>query len=96
MAKTNPDTIRVIAYREPDSWVAQCLEYDISSQGADFQTAMARLQATVNCEADYTRRKHGEAFKSIGPAPRIFFDMFEAADGEAMRASENMELKIAA
>lgn len=96
MATTQTDTIRVIAYREADMWVAQCLEYDISAQGSDFQTTMRRLTATVHCEADYTSKKHGKAFATIGSAPETFFHMFDAAEGEAMRAAENMALKIAA
>lgn len=96
MANTESNTIRVIAYREGDMWVAQCLEHDISAQGADFQTVMRRLAATLHCEADYTKEKHGEAFATIDAAPETFFHMFEAAEGEALRAAENMELKIAA
>lgn len=94
MTDTNKSGIRVIAYRDGDVWVAQCLEYDISAQGADFQTAMRRLTATVNIECQHTRRTHGEAFASIEPAPEHFERMFEAA--EQSLASENMEWRIAA
>lgn len=94
MTTTNTDTIRVIAYREGDTWVAQCLEYDISAQGADFETAKRRLAATVNCEAQYTREKHGEAFKGIEPAPSIFAAMFDSLQ-ESLR-TDNLEYKIAA
>ena len=94
MTTTTTESIRVIAFREGDTWVAQCLEHDISAQGHDFQTVVRRLTATVNCESQYTIKKHGVEFATIDPAPRTFFDMFDAA-GESLR-SDNMEYKIAA
>jgi len=94
MTTKNTETIRVIAYREADMWVAQCLEHDISAQGCDFETCMRRLTATVNAEAEYTLKNHGSEFASIDRAPKTYFDMFEAV-GESLRA-DNMELKIAA
>jgi hypothetical protein len=94
MATTNPDTIRVIAYREGEAWVAQCLEYDIHAQGADFQAAMRRVTAAVNAECHYTLEKHGEAFKSIDPAPTVFHEMFEATDHSL--TTDKLELRIAA
>ena len=94
MATTNPPSIRVVAYRDGDVWVAQCLEYDIHAQGADYQTAMRRLTAAVNAECDYTREKYGEEFKSIDRAPKLFEEMFQAA-GESLN-SNRLEWRIAA
>lgn len=94
MATTNKDSIRVIAYREGDAWIAQCLEHDISAQGADFQSAMRRLTATVNAECRYTLEKHGEEFANIDPAPKQFERMFDAIE-QSLQA-EKMELRIAA
>lgn len=96
MTTTNTETIRVIAFREADMWVAQCLEYDISAQGVDFPTVVRRLSATLGCEADYTTKKHGKAFATIDPAPETFFNMFDAIECEAMLGADNMALKIAA
>jgi hypothetical protein len=56
---------------------------------------MRRLTATVNCESDYTVRKHGVEFATIDPAPQILFDLFETGSGESLHA-DNMEWKIAA
>lgn len=95
MTTNNTETIRVIAYREDEMWVAQCLEYDISAQGHSFQACMRRLTATVNAESEYTLKRHGSEFATIDSAPQTYFDMFEAAMGESLRA-DNMEWKIAA
>jgi hypothetical protein len=94
MATTNSEAIRVIAFREGDKWIAQCLEYDISAQGVAFQDAMRRLTLTVNAEFEYTREKHGEAFANIAPAPEEFEAMF--ATIELSLQSDNLEWKIAA
>lgn len=94
MATTNTDTIRVVAYRDGDAWVAQCLEYDIFAQGADFQSAMRRLTATVNLECKHTLAATGTAFGGIDPAPSIFETMFGAAQQSLM--ADNYELRIAA
>lgn len=94
MATTNTDVIRVIAYREDDAWIAQCLEHDIAAQGASFRDAMRRLTATVNLECEYTLEKHGEAFANIDPAPEKFEQMFAACEHSLQ--SENLEWRIAA
>jgi hypothetical protein len=94
MATTNTDSIRVIAYREGGVWVAQCIEHDIAAQGADFQTAMRRLTATVNAECEHTLEKHGQRFANIDPAPKKFEHMFDAAE-QSLQA-RNMEWRIAA
>jgi hypothetical protein len=94
MSTGTHDTIRVVVYRDGEAWIAQCVEYDICAQGADFDTAMRRLVGTVNAECDYTRKKHGVEFSGIGPAPSVFADKFEAAQ-QSLHA-DGMELRIAA
>lgn len=94
MATTNTNMIRVIAFREDDVWIAQCLEHDISSQGATFQDAMRRLTAAVNAECEYTREKHGEPFANIDAAPEKFERMFDEVQ-QSLQA-DNMEWRIAA
>ena len=94
MTTCEHDTIRVIAYREGEAWIAQCIEYDICAQGTDFDTAMRRLVGTVNAECRHTLDKHGKEFAGIDPAPPVFADLFEA--GHQSLRTDNMELRIAA
>lgn len=75
-------SIRVIAYRDGDSWVAQCLEYDISAQGSDFDTAMQRLEIVVNAQCEYTQREYGQAFARIDPAPQAFTARWDRMAGD--------------
>lgn len=94
MATGKHDAIRVIVYRDGESWIAQCIEYDIAAQGCDFDTAMRRLTGTVNAECRYTLEKHGEEFAGIDPAPAVYADRFEQAQ-QSLR-TDSMELRIAA
>jgi len=94
MDKQGSDRIRVVAYRDGDVWVAQCIEYDISAQGANFESAMKRLEIVVNAECEYTKNKFGQPFANIDPAPDAFARRFDALS-ESLEI-DNMELRIAA
>lgn len=95
MATATPDMIRVLAFREGEAWVAQCLEYDISAQGPDFETAMKRLTIVVNAECEYTRTKHGTPFNGLEPAPAEFAAKFDELE-QSLMYHNNMELRLAA
>ena len=94
-----PERLRIIAFQEDGGWVAQCLEHDISAQGTDFDTAIARLVTTVNVEAQFTTREHGQAFAGIDPAPQFFADMYESVGAQLSLKCESghdADLRIAA
>ena len=94
MGTTTTEALRVVAFREGETWVAQCLEYDIQAQGSTFQCATRRLRGAVSSEARYTTDKHGEPFKGIDAAPSMYVDLFESAE-QPMHA-DNVEMRIAA
>lgn len=94
MGTTTTEALRVVAFREGETWVAQCLEYDIQAQGSSFQCANRRLRAAVASEAKYTSEEHGTPFEGIDPAPKMYVDLFESAE-QPMHA-ENVEMRIAA
>lgn len=72
--------LRFIAFQEGDGWVAQCVEYDICTQGADLTQARRRMNVALRQEAKFTKEKHGEAFKGIDAAPDYFDAMYQAAE----------------
>lgn len=94
MGTTTTEALRVVAFREGETWVAQCLEYDIQAQGSSFQCATRRLRGAVASEARFTHEKHGTAFHGIDPAPAMYVDLFESAE-QPMQA-DNVEMRIAA
>lgn len=68
-------TIRVVAFREGDLYVAQALEVDVCAQGHTAEDAMKNLRATLRAEADEARVQ-GRSIFDIGPAPHAFHIMF--------------------
>ena len=94
MGSITSEALRVIVFCEGDTWVAQCLEYDIQAQGSSFQCATRRLRSAVASEARYTTDKYGEAFKGLDPAPSTYVDLFESA-AQPLH-SDNVEMRIAA
>ena len=95
MTETTTESLRVVAFREGDQWVAQCLEYDIQAQGSSFQCATRRLRGAVTSEMRYTHDKFGAPFEGIDPAPELYHDLFNSAD-QPMQADDNVEMRIAA
>jgi hypothetical protein len=69
MSKTH---IRAVVYREDQSYVAQCLEYDIAAQATDLDMLLRRLHLTV--EAEFVLCD--SASVSLPPAPAHYHEMW--------------------
>ena len=63
--------IRVIVFKEGDMLVAQCLEYDICTQGPDIETLRQRMDCLLELELE-----NGQA---IDPGPVGYHIMWERA-----------------
>ena len=77
-----PIQIRVIAYREGDAWIAQCIEYDITAHASDpseLPMAFTRALAEYVC---ITQQLGREPLAGIKPAPERFKALFETASSE--------------
>ncbi len=82
--KTESFKVSVIIYDEssPDghrAWIAQCLEYDIMSQGKTILEVKDRLARKIVATLCLCEEKGKRAFEGIPSAPQKFWDMFEAA-----------------
>jgi hypothetical protein len=95
MANAEPQKLRIVAFRDGDAWVAQCLEYDISAQAPDLQILVRRMNDVIEAEAAFTLEKRGERFAGIDPAPDFFEALFQNVHAEASLKSE-MDFRIAA
>ena len=85
--------LRFIAFQEGDGWVAQCVEYDICTQGSDLAQAQRRMNVALRHEARFTKERHGEAFAGLDPAPDYFAAMYEAAEASLVG---DVDMRIAA
>ena len=87
--------IRVVAYKEGDQWIAQCLEYDICAHASDEDKLKSRLAAILEFERNLSIERNGAPFAGIDPAPEQFHDMWnDCFDGSTLETSSgDVELK---
>lgn len=83
--------LRIVAFQEGDSWIAQCVDYDLCVQGADLAQVKRRMEALIILEAEYTKANSGEAFAGLDPAPDYFAAMYEGAE-ESLAGEMNFRL----
>ena len=69
--------IRTVVYREGEVYVAQCLEYDISTQAADIETLLERLDLTIDAECAMCADMGAAPFEGIPPAPNYFHSLWD-------------------
>lgn len=78
---TDSSQIRAILFREGDSWIAQCLEYDIGAQADDLDSLQERLFVALDMEYETSLRITGEPFGGIPPAPKHYYRMWSEQSG---------------
>ena len=87
-------SVKVVAFREDDAWIAQCVDFDICTQGRDLAQARRRMNVALRQEARITKQKNGKEFVGIDRAPDYFAAMYEAASGAQLEGE--MDFRIAA
>jgi len=81
MDKAKNDGLRVVVFKDGDTFVAQCLEHDICAQAPDLKTLRHRMDATIDAERDHARGAGKSLAESVGPAPDRYVAMWEKAWG---------------
>lgn len=71
--------LRIVAFQKDDTWVAQCLEYDIAAHGPDLDTVLLRIDDTLCAEAEYTNERFGTPFAGLEPAPTLYEALWDRA-----------------
>ena len=74
--------LRVVAFRDGDIWVGQCLEHDISAQAADLKELQILLDLTIQADLQESMERHGKPFAGLDPAPQRFFRMWDECAGK--------------
>lgn len=86
--------IRVIFFKEGDTWVAQGLERDICVQATSVEDLYGRFEVAVDLERDDEGK-----LDHIGEAPQHFFDLWENRAGSVhprVERDTQMEYALAA
>lgn len=68
--------VRAIVFKEGDVYVAQCLEYDISTQATGLEAVIARLELTIEAECA-AGGSDGLSGLGIGPAPNYYHTLWD-------------------
>ncbi|MEP7009491.1 MAG: hypothetical protein ABJC13_04135 [Acidobacteriota bacterium] len=95
-------TIRAVAFRSGDWWVAQCLEYRIATQSRRLEDLPYELDRLLKVQIAASLEMGIEPFYGFSPAPRKYWEMYEKATSrvEPVRKREQegpqFETRIAA
>jgi hypothetical protein len=88
-------TVNVLAFRESDFWVAQCLEYDISARSDTLAKAMTALRRAFAANLAANRELGRKALEGIPPAPLRFRQMFESAESVQEKVAVGRPVAVA-
>lgn len=79
---TDQQTLRIVVFKDEGMYVAQCLEYDVCTQGSDIETLKARMDCLLELELS-------EGLP-IDEAPETFHKMWASAS--ALTGGDNYRL----
>lgn len=88
-------TLRIVAFKEGDIWVAQCVEHDICVQAKDVAQLRRRMEVALEIECKDSVANGGQPFGDVPPAPDLYGFMFDEATADAAMAGD-MDMRIAA
>jgi hypothetical protein len=70
--------VNVLAFREGELWVAQCIEYDISARSDTLESAMTAFRRAFAANLAANRELGRNALDGVPPAPQHYREMFES------------------
>lgn len=76
----NGSELRVLVIKDGDFFVAQCLEYDICTQGASEEEALSRMDCLIELERNETLDDTGKEFGGLDSAPELFHNMWRQGE----------------
>jgi hypothetical protein len=72
--------LRVVAFHEGDTWVAQCLEHDLACQAETLSDLLHRISIITDAYEMICRKEQIKPWEeNILPAPQEYVDMWEKA-----------------
>lgn len=88
--QTHVFKLSVLLMREGETWIAQCLDYDIAAQGNSIKAAKGALARTF-AEQVAVDLHHGvEPLNGFSQAPKEYWDKF----GQAERLADRQHIVI--
>jgi hypothetical protein len=74
-----PLTIRVVILQDGSYWVAQCLEWDLATQGQTLQQLYERLHRLLSGQVIVSQHLGRQPFENLPPAPERYHRLWEQA-----------------
>jgi hypothetical protein len=72
-------TVRAVAFKNGQNWVAQCLEYDIATQAKTLDALLYELDRIIVAHLLVAEKEGGSPFSGIPRAPKRFWEMYRGA-----------------
>ena len=72
-------TIHAVAFRRGEWWIAQCLEYRLSTQTRTLEELPYELDRLLTVQIQASLARGIEPFAGFSPAPKRFWEMYERA-----------------
>jgi hypothetical protein len=69
--------LRAVIFKSGDWWIGQCLEHDIGAQAKALKQIADELERAIVAHIVVAVENKLEPFKSIPPAPRRYWKMFD-------------------
>jgi hypothetical protein len=73
------ENYRVVIFQEKSRWIAQCLEYDVASDGETILDAIDMFIFAMKGNAELAIKNGDVPFSKLKPAPQKYFDLYEKA-----------------
>lgn len=81
-------TVRAVAFRNGQNWVAQCLEYDIATQAKTLDALLYELERIVVAHLCVAEKEGTRPFNGISRAPKRFWEMYRGARSKVHTISD--------
>lgn len=71
-----PKIVHVLYVKDENGWFAQCLDFDLASQGDTLEAVERAFIRTWNAQVAMDRAHDREPFAQVGQAPSEYWKMF--------------------
>lgn len=82
--------LKVLFFKDGQSWIAQGLEYDMVAQGRTIQEAQKSFERVFVTNIVVNIKNKIKPLSQFKKAPKIFFKMFENAEQLVQKENENL------
>jgi hypothetical protein len=79
--------VSVLLHRDGETWVAQCLEYDVAVQGRNKDEAQQRFLRALTSQIGLDLAEDRAPLSNLSPAPKRYFD-------DAVRTTQGPTLPV--